>query len=84
MRGNDVIVYSAPHCKACELVKSYLRDRGVRYEEVDISLDQEAREAMVRMTGQMGVPVAQLGDRFVIGFSRRRLDELLQNCVAMV
>lgn len=32
---------------------------------------------MVRKTNQMGVPVITVGDDYVIGFDRRRLEELL-------
>ena len=32
---------------------------------------------MIQKTNQMGVPVITVGDQFVIGFDRRRLEELL-------
>ena len=63
-------------------MKSYLRNKGVRFTEVDISLDQAEREAMVTMTGQMCVPVVESRGRHVVGFSRSRLDELLMECSA--
>lgn len=78
-----MIVYSEPTCRPCRLVKDYLRSKGVRFTEVDISQDEAEREALVRMTGEMSVPVTQYGDRFVVGFSRRRLDELLECAATM-
>ena len=39
--------------------------------------DQEAREALVRRTGQMAVPVILIDDEVVVGFDRARLERLL-------
>lgn len=82
--GSDVKVYSAPHCKACEIAKDYLREMGIGYEEIDVSQDADACEALLNLTGHLQLPVVQRGDRFVIGFSRRRLDELLEEYSATV
>lgn len=78
-RFANVRVYSAPHCKACELAKAYLQEKGVSYVEVDVAQDPEA---LLRMTGRLSIPVVEIGGRFVIGFSRRQLDQLLQECAA--
>lgn len=81
---DDVIVYSAPHCKACELVKAYLRENSVSYTEIDISQDAQACERLLKMTGRLSIPVVELAGPFVVGFSRRQLDELLKNRTATV
>lgn len=39
--------------------------------------DQEAREELVRRTGQMAVPVILVDDEVVVGFDRGRLERLL-------
>ena len=39
--------------------------------------DQEAREELVRRTGQMTVPVILVDDEGVVGFDRARLERLL-------
>lgn len=74
---NDVKVYSAPHCKACDIAKRYLRENGVQYEEIDVSEDADACEELLKLTGSLQLPVIQRGEGFVIGYSRRRIDELL-------
>lgn len=79
MRSVDIAkVYSAPHCKACELAKAYLQEKGVSYVEVDVADDAKACEVLLKMTGRLTIPVVEFAGRFVIGFSRRRLDELLE------
>lgn len=37
----------------------------------------EARQELVRLTGQMGVPVITVGDEVVRGFDKARLRSLL-------
>ena len=39
--------------------------------------DHEAREELVRRTGQMAVPVILVDDEVVVGFDRARLEHLL-------
>lgn len=42
-----------------------------------MSRDRVAAEEMVRRTGQMGVPVTQIGGELVIGFDRARLAQII-------
>jgi glutaredoxin len=57
--------------------KTYLRSKGVRFREVDVSRDPKAAQDLVRRTGQMGVPVIEVDGRPVVGFDQRRVDQLL-------
>ncbi|MDD4859129.1 MAG: Uxx-star family glutaredoxin-like (seleno)protein [Dehalococcoidales bacterium] len=72
-----VKIYTTPTCGYCQMAKHFLAERGVGYEEFDVSRDRSAAEEMVRLTGQMGVPVIIVGDEMVIGFDRPRLEGLL-------
>jgi len=72
-----VIVYSTPTCPWCNAAKRYLRERQVRFYDVDVSRDPRAAQEMVRKSGQYGVPVIDVNGRIVIGFDRARLDALL-------
>ena len=73
----SVKVYTTPTCGYCHQVKDYLRERGVPYQEYDVSRDRNAAQEMVNLTGQMGVPVIVVDDEVVIGFDRARLAQLL-------
>ncbi len=66
------------------MVKQYLRDRHVPFEEIDVSNDPEACERLLKLTGCLSIPVVHYGDSFVVGFSRRRLDELLKTLAVSV
>ena len=72
-----VRVYTTPTCGYCHQLKAFLRERGVAFEEKDVSRDRAAAQEMVDLTGQMGVPVAVIGGETVIGFDRPRIEALL-------
>ena len=59
------------------MVKEFLSQKGVSYEEYDVSLDQNAARELVNRTGQMGVPVTIIDGQTVIGFDRARLEQVL-------
>lgn len=58
--------------------KKYLRERGVKFKDVDVSQDFSAAQDMIRRTGQSGVPVVLIGDKPVVGFNRPLIDRLLE------
>ena len=72
-----VIIFSTPTCTHCNHAKRYLRERGVRFRDVDVSRDQQAARDMVRRSGQQGVPVIDIGGKVVVGFNRPEVDRLL-------
>ncbi len=72
-----VVVFSTPSCPWCNRTKQYLREKGVRFKDVDVSRDRRAAEDMVRMTGQTGVPVILIGSRAIVGFDKNRIDKYL-------
>ena len=73
----DVKIYTTPTCGYCHQAKKFLADLGVGYTEHDVSRDRAAAEEMVRLTGQMGVPVIVVDGQTIVGFDRTRLEQLL-------
>lgn len=72
------IVYSTPTCPYCKMVKEYLDEKGVAYEDFDVSEDQERSQEMVKKSGQMGVPVIDIGGTVIIGFDKEKIDAALK------
>ncbi len=72
-----VIVFTTPTCTYCRAVKRYLREHKIKFKDVDISRDERAARDVMRRTGQMGVPVLDIGGKIVIGFDRAKIDRLL-------
>ena len=74
---SKVIVYSTPTCTYCIILKRYLQEKNIDYEEVDVSADMEAQEKMIEKTGQMGVPVVEIDEKVIIGFNKGEIDKAL-------
>ena len=72
-----VIVYSTQTCPYCHTLKAYLEDNQVAFEDIDVAVDEKAREDMVKKSGQMGVPVTDIDGQIIIGFDRQKISELL-------
>jgi glutaredoxin 3 len=70
-------VYSTQTCHYCTLVKNYLREKNVRFNEYDVGRDQRRADEMVRKSGQMGVPVVDINGRIIVGFNKPEIDRAL-------
>jgi thioredoxin len=74
---HSVTVFSTPTCPWCSRLKAYLREHNIVFKDVDVSRDQRAAQDMVQRSGQMGVPQAWIDGQVVVGFDRKRVDQLL-------
>jgi glutaredoxin-like YruB-family protein len=74
----SVTVYTTPTCSWCTTLKRHLDQYGVKYREVDVSKDIRAAEAMVRKSGQQGVPQTEINGQMIVGFDRERINKLLE------
>ena len=72
-----VTVYSTPSCSWCTTLKNHLKNNGIRYSEIDVSKDQKAAEAMLRKSGQQGVPQTDISGTMIIGFNKVKINKLL-------
>jgi NADH-dependent peroxiredoxin subunit F len=54
---SHVRIYSASWCAYCRAEKQFLDEKGVKYEDIDVEADQAAAQEMVKLSGQMGIPV---------------------------
>jgi len=75
----NVKVYSTPTCPYCRQAKDYLKEKGVDFTDLNVATDIEARNEMVKKSGQMGVPVIEFDGNIVIGFNRAKLDQLISS-----
>jgi glutaredoxin-like YruB-family protein len=82
-RSNDekprknVTVYTTPTCSWCTTIKRHLQENGIQYREVNVAADQKAAEAMVRKSGQQGVPQTEINGQMIVGFDKTRINSLL-------
>jgi glutaredoxin 3 len=74
-----VIIYTTPTCVYCKAAKEFFAEHNVEYEEKDVVQDEQAREAMIQKSGQLGVPVIDVNGEIVIGFNKAKLTSLVGN-----
>ena len=74
-----VTVYSTPTCPYCVMAKRYLSERGIKYDDINVAADQARALEMLTKSGQMGVPVLDIGGQVIIGFNRPAIDDALAN-----
>ncbi len=71
-----IIIYTTPTCVYCKMAKAFFKEHSLAYEEKDVASDLEARKTMVEKSGQLGVPVIDIGGQIVVGFDKSALAEL--------
>lgn len=76
---SEIKVYSTPTCPYCHMVKQFLKDRNVEFQDVDVSTDEKAGAEMVQKSGQIGVPQIEINGKIIVGFNKEALEEELKN-----
>jgi len=80
-----VKIFTTPICPYCHRAKRLLDTKGVPYEEIDVSSDDQARMNLAERTGKRTVPQIFIGEQHVGGSDELlaldregKLDSLLQ------
>jgi glutaredoxin 3 len=73
----NVIVYSTDACPFCVMVKQYLKQKGIDFQEFNVGENQEKAREMIEKSGQQGVPVLDINGKIIIGFDKPKIDEAL-------
>lgn len=77
MENKQITIYSTPTCHFCQAAKEFFTEKGLVFTNYDVAADAEKREEMIKLTGQLGVPVIKVGEDIMVGFDRSRLSEKL-------
>ena len=77
MKTVRITLYSSRNCRYCRQARQYLRDSGLRFQELDVQQNLRAQRMLEKM-GARSVPVIMIGDKRVDGFDRERLERLLK------
>jgi len=72
-----VRVFSTPMCPYCQALKEFLKEKGIEFEDIDVSKDERAAREMIAKSSQMGVPVVEIDGQIVVGFDKERICQLL-------
>lgn len=73
-----VKIYSIPTCVHCKRAKEFFKEKGIKYEDLDVSTNEAAAKEMVEKSGQQGVPVIEIDGKIVVGFDKEKVEEMLK------
>lgn len=71
-------LYTTPTCPYCLQAKNYFEGQNIDFEEIDVSQNQKAAQKMVKISGQMGVPVIVINRQIIIGFNKEKIEQILK------
>lgn len=78
-----VKVYSTMTCPFCNMLKEYLKQKGIPFQNVFVDEDDKAREEMMAASGGfLGVPFTVITrddgtQEMIIGFDKNKLNQVL-------
>jgi glutaredoxin 3 len=70
-------IFSTPSCPYCYTLKEYFKEHNLAFDDIDVSSDSKLLDEMVAKSGQMTVPVLEIGGEIIIGFDKKKINELL-------
>ncbi len=81
----DILIYSKDYCPYCVAAKNLLTQKGVGFDEIDLSQKPELRDEMIKKAGgRTTVPQIFIGPQHIGGFddlkaldTAKKLDAIL-------
>ena len=73
-----VRVFSTPSCPYCVTLKQFLEKYNIKFEDIDVSQNKAALDEMIEKSGQMEVPVIDIGGKFITSFDKEKISKLLK------
>jgi glutaredoxin-like YruB-family protein len=73
----NIEIYSQPTCPACNELKEYLKNKGIRFEDHDIISDYKALEEMLHVHKVRVTPLIVIGGKKLVGFDVEELEKAL-------
>ena len=70
-------VYSSPICSHCTSLKEYLNANSIPFENMDVSQNDKVQDEMIKKSGQETMPVIDIDGEIIVGFDKKKIDELL-------
>ena len=72
-----VKVYSTPTCPHCIRAKDFFKRNNIAFEDINVAADQVKAEEMVKLSGQMGVPIIDIEGKIIVGFEKEEIKKEL-------
>ena len=76
--AQPITIYTTPTCAFCHMAKEYFKSKKIDFNDRDVTTDGEAYKEIMDKSGQLGVPVIDIGGTIVVGFDRPKIDAALR------
>lgn len=73
-----VKIFITPACPYCFTLKEFLKEKGIEFEEIDVSKDEKARDEMIKKSGKLEAPIIEIDGQIVVGFDKEKIVKLLK------
>ncbi len=73
-----VIVYSTSTCPYCFAAKDFLKEKGIKFDDINVSENRDKAIEMMKKSGQSGVPVLDIDGKIIIGFDKEAISRALK------
>jgi len=73
-----VKIFITPACPYCFTLKEFLKEKGIEFEEIDVSKDEKSREEMIKKSGRLEAPIIEIDGQIVVGFDKEKIVKLLK------
>jgi len=74
----SIKIYTTPECPWCKKTKEFLKKNKIKFSEINVSENEKAAKEMFKKSGQMGIPVIDVGGKIIVGFDEAELKTALK------
>lgn len=75
MKPNKIRLFIKPFCGWCHEAKDWLDERGIKYEELDVTSSATAKKEMRELSGQALAPVIDVDGEILADFDTDQLEK---------
>lgn len=72
-----ITMYTSPTCAYCHMAAEYLKHKGQKFKELDVSENPAAAQWVQKNVGQVVTPVLDINGTIIVGFDRPKIDAAL-------
>mgnify|MGYP001613624718 CR=1 FL=1 len=76
-KSPKIKIYTTSTCPWCVKTKEFLKANNIKYEDVNVGMDEKARNEMFEKSGQFGVPVTDVNGTIIVGYDKEALKKAL-------
>ncbi len=74
----EIKIYTMPACSWCDKLKKWLESKKIAYHEIDLTESDKGRDKIIEISGQMSVPVIEIGNEVIVGFNEANIEAAIK------